>query len=70
MKHLQNAITHKTNDDIVIHKEDGRITQPPIVCKNYQSALKLMKKNGGNDGWNTGWFVSTTFKLSRAKWAI
>jgi hypothetical protein len=70
MKHLQNANTIKINDTIVIHKEDGRITQPPIICKNYQSALKRIKQLGGNDGWNSGWFISTTFQLARAKWAI
>jgi hypothetical protein len=67
---LTNAITNKINDHILIHKEDGKITQPPIIFKTYNKALKAMKKNGGNDGWSNGWFVTTTFALaSRAKWA-
>lgn len=67
---LHNATTTKTNDDVLIHMEDGKITQPPIIFKTYKRALKEMKKRGGNDGWRTGWFVSTTFRIASAKWAI
>jgi len=67
---INNAITMKVNDWCVIHKEDGKITQPPVLFKTYKKALKQMKKQGGNDGWNTGWFVTSTFALaSRSKWA-
>lgn len=68
MQHLTNASTTKVNDYVLIHKDEGKITQPPIICKTYNTALKRMKKLGGNDGWGTGWFVSTTFALARAKW--
>jgi len=67
---MHNATTTKPNDYVLIHKDEGKITRPPIICKTYKSALKLMKKQGGNDGWASGWFVSTTFALTRAKWAI
>lgn len=68
MQHLTNATTAKPNDYVLIHKDEGKITQPPIICKTYNTALKRMKKLGGNDGWSTGWFVSTTFALGKAKW--
>jgi hypothetical protein len=66
---MTNATTTKVNDWCVIHKDEGKITQPPILFATYKKALKTMKKNGGNDGLNSGWFVSTTFALARAKWA-
>lgn len=70
MQQLTNAVTNKTNDFLLIHKDDGKITQPPIICKTYKSALKRMKKQGGNDGWANGWFVTTTFALGKAKWGF
>ena len=66
---INNAITMKINDWCVIHKDDGKITQPPVLVLSYKKGVKLMKKQGGNDGFNSGWFVTTTFALARAKWA-
>jgi len=66
---INNAITMKINDWCVIHKEDGKVTQPPVLVTSYKRGVKLMKKQGGNAGFNSGWFVTTTFALTRAKWA-
>jgi hypothetical protein len=67
---INNAVTMKGIDWCVIHKDEGKITQPPVIFKSYERALKQMKKLGGNDGWNTGWFVTSTFAIAtRAKWA-
>lgn len=66
---INNAITMKINDWCVIHKEEGKVTQPPVLFTTYNKALKQVKKLGGNDGMNSGWYVSTTFALARAKWA-
>ena len=66
---INNAITMKINDWCVIHKDEGKITQPPVLVLSYKKGVKLMKKQGGNDGFNSGWFVTTTFALARAKWA-
>jgi hypothetical protein len=62
------------NNWYVIHKEDGLITM--FLCKqgkphhylSYKPALNAMRKLGGNDGWESGWFVTTTVALARAKW--
>lgn len=67
---LHNATTNKANDFVLIHKDEGKITQPPVIFRSYKTALKQMRKNGGNDGWSNGWFVSTTFALGRAKWGF
>ena len=60
----------------VIYKEDGLITSfqrtPKGTMKlhnHYKTALNALKKLGGNDGWNSGWFITTTVALARAKWA-
>ena len=66
---INNAITMKINDWCVVHKDEGKITQPPVLVKTYKRGLKLMKEQGGNDGFKSGWFVTTTFALARAKWA-
>ena len=50
---------------------------PPIVYDlkhnefTYKSALRYMKQNRlANDGIRSGWFITTTIALTRAKWAI
>ena len=60
----------------VIYKEDGLITSfqrtPKGTMKlhnHYKTALNALKKLGGNDGWNSGWFITTTVALARSKWA-
>jgi hypothetical protein len=64
------------NNWYVIHKEGGLITSfkrkpngKPQPYLSYKPALNAMKKLGGNDGWESGWFVATTIALARAKWA-
>jgi hypothetical protein len=66
---INTAVTMKINDWCVVHKEEGKITQPPVLFTSYKKALKQVKKHGGNDGFHSGWFVTTTFALARAKWA-
>jgi hypothetical protein len=63
------------NNWYVIHKEGGLITSfkrkpngNPQPYLSYKPALNAMKKLGGNDGWESGWFVTTTVALARAKW--
>jgi hypothetical protein len=60
---------------VVIYKEDGFITAFQRTTKNtmkihnhYKTALNALKKRGCNDGFNNGWFVTTTVALDRAKW--
>ena len=61
---------------VVIYKEDGVIHSfqrtPKGTMKmhnHYKTALNALKKLGTNDGWNSGWFITTTVALARAKWA-
>lgn len=63
------------NNWYVIRKEDGLICAfkrkpkgEPQPYLSYPTALNAMRKLGGNDGWNSGWFVTTTIALARAKW--
>ena len=78
MQQLNKPIYESKNEWLVIHKDDeGRIDRPYIVHdqKNkvftYKSALKFLKSNKlSNDGMKSGWFITTRFALSRAKWAI
>lgn len=75
---MQLITSNKANDTIIIHKDDdGRIDRPPVVHddKNheftYKTALKFMRKHKlANDGIRSGWFITTTIALARAKWAI
>ena len=75
---MQLTTQYKPNDTIIIHKDDdGRIDRPPIVYDlkhhefTYKSALRYMKQNRlANDGIRSGWFITTTIALTRAKWAI
>ena len=60
---------------VVIYKEDGLITSFQRGANNqmkihnhYKTALNALKKRGTNDGFNEGWFVTTTVALARAKW--
>jgi hypothetical protein len=60
---------------VVIYKEDGFITAFQRTAKDtmkihnhYKTALNALKKRGCNDGFNNGWFVTTTVALARAKW--
>lgn len=61
---------------VVIYKEDGKIVEfqrnaskQMKIHNHYKTALNALKKLGTNDGFNDGWFVTTTVALSRAKWA-
>jgi hypothetical protein len=70
--------TKQINNTIIIHKDDdGRIDMPPIVYDlkhhefTYKTALRYMKQNRlANDGIRSGWFITTTIAIARAKWAI
>ena len=60
---------------VVIYKEDGLITSFQRGANNqmkihnhYKTALNALKKRGCNDGFNNGWFVTTTVALAKAKW--
>ena len=60
---------------VVIYKEDGFITSFQRGANNqmkihnhYKTALNALKKRGCNDGFNNGWFVTTTIALTKAKW--
>jgi hypothetical protein len=60
---------------VVIYKEDGLITSfqrtPKGAMKihnHYKTALNALKKRGCNDGFNDGWFITTTVALAKAKW--
>ena len=62
------------NNWYVIHKEGGLITSfkrkpngKPQPYLSYKPALNAMKKLGGNDGWESGWFVANTIALARCK---
>jgi hypothetical protein len=74
---MQLTTQQKSNDTIIIHKDDdGRIDRPPIVYDlkhntfTYKTALRFMKANRlANDGIRSGWFITTTIAISRAKWA-
>jgi hypothetical protein len=70
--------TNQINNTIIIHKDDdGRIDMPPIMYDlkhhefTYKTALRYMKQNRlANDGIRSGWFITTTIAIARAKWAI
>jgi hypothetical protein len=70
--------TKQINNTIIIHKDDdGRIDMPPIVYDlkhhefTYKTALRYMKQNRlANDGIRSGWFITTTIAIARAKWSI
>ena len=71
-----NKTTLNPNNWYVFHKDSGLITTfkrtpqgIPQPYLSYKTALNAMKKLGGNDGWESGWFVATTVALARAKWA-
>jgi len=61
----------------VIYKENGLICsfqrKPDGSMRDhdhYKTALNAMKRFGGNNGWDSGWFVVTTVALARCKWAV
>ena len=61
---------------VVIYKEDGKIVEfqrtPKGTMKlhnHYKTALNALRKLGINDGFNDGWFITTTVALAKAKWA-
>lgn len=61
---------------VVIYKEDGlihsyqRTPKGAIKLHNhYKTALNALKKLGTNDGFQDGWFITTTVALAKAKWA-
>jgi hypothetical protein len=60
---------------VVIYKEDGLITSyqrgpnnQMKIHNHYKTALNALKKRGINDGFNDGWFITTTVALAKAKW--
>ena len=62
---------------VVIYKEDGIIVEFQRDAKNKMkvhnhltTAQNARKKLGINDGFNDGWFVTTTVALARAKWGV
>lgn len=61
---------------VVIYKEDGFIhsyqRNPKGAIKlhnHYKTALNALRKLGTNDGFQDGWFITTTVALAKAKWA-
>lgn len=61
---------------VVIYKEDGLITEfqrgankQMKLHNHYKTALNALRKLGSNDGFNDGWFITTTVALAKAKWA-
>lgn len=61
---------------VVIYKEDGLIASyqrtPKGTMKmhnHYKTALNALRKLGTNDGFQDGWFITTTVALAKAKWA-
>lgn len=61
---------------VVIYKEDGLIAEfqrtankQMKIHNHYKTALNALKKLGANDGFQDGWFITTTVALARAKWA-
>lgn len=61
---------------VVIYKEDGFIHSyqrtPKGTMKlhnHYKTALNALRKLGTNDGFQDGWFITTTVALAKAKWA-
>jgi hypothetical protein len=68
-------IKHNATGYVVVYKEDGFITEfqrePNGIMKIHdheKTAQNARKKRGINDGFNDGWFVTTTVALARAKW--
>ena len=75
---MQQLTTYPANSPILIHKDDeGRIDVIPIIYDDkhheftYKTARKFMRTHKlSNDGIRSGWFITTTVALTRAKWAI